>query len=275
MIQFFVYSNLFIALAASVLTLGSFVAVGWTENFWSYVLFVFFATLFDYNIHRVIKTKLNIGNAIKNQWAKRHIKSLSLLTMVAFAGTITTFAFIPVRVYPFLATAAVFTFLYSIPYDVLKIQKFDIRRFPLAKSILVALAWAMVTYTIPQNYIQMNGTVILGVGFWERFLFVLALTIPFDITDIDEDRLLNFRTLPLVIGKSRAWKLASTCIIVSIFLSLYDSNISTTIAILLAGTTTLFVLNSKKLRQKKLYNPFWVDGMILLHGFLLLVLTLK
>ncbi len=84
------------------------------------------------------------------------------------------------------------------------------RELPHVKLPLVALVWALATVLYPavqaENQIKLPSVFVLLYGA-ERLLFVLALTIPFDVRDmhLDDPRL---RTLPMVIGQRRSGYLA-------------------------------------------------------------------
>lgn len=270
MIRFLIYSNIYVSLAAALLTWGTFSMLGVFENHLAFVLLVFFATLFDYNLHRYLKMRLAIGNGEKNEWARTHHTLLQLLLVTGLASTVICFLFLPGKIYGYLAVAAFFTLLYSLPYQKLNISRLDIRKVPLAKPFMIALAWSIVTEMIPQVYAGGNWQSAFSIDFVERFIFILALAIPFDIKDMYEDKKENLRTLPVLIGPKASWFTSNLVIILFIVLSTIYFHPPLALLFVGIGVISLIILNSKKLRQSILYHQLWVDGLILVHGLLLM-----
>ena len=61
---------------------------------------------------------------------------------------------------------------------------------------------------------------LVGLPFWvayslQRFLFLLAITIPFDVRDLEADQRAGLRTLPTVLGAKRALRLANRLLLAS------------------------------------------------------------
>lgn len=70
-----------------------------------------------------------------------------------------------------------------------------LRNIPGLKLFLIAFSWAGITVLFPliQNYMSIRITD--WITFIQRFLFVLVITIPFDIRDINYDNN-ELKTLP-------------------------------------------------------------------------------
>ena len=79
----------------------------------------------------------------------------------------------------------------------IKNKTFSVRSIPFLKLFLISFVWAYVTVLLPLLY---NGAVlsidVLNI-FFQRILFIIAISIPFDIRDIEIDKI---KTLPNTIG---------------------------------------------------------------------------
>jgi 4-hydroxybenzoate polyprenyltransferase len=75
------------------------------------------------------------------------------------------------------------------------------------KIILIGWSWAWLTAFVPAYYykeIPLTLALIIGV---ERMLFIIAITIPFEIRDLKIDASVGLRTLPALFGVKRSLRL--------------------------------------------------------------------
>ncbi|MBK9505813.1 MAG: UbiA family prenyltransferase [Bacteroidetes bacterium] len=82
---------------------------------------------------------------------------------------------------------------------------FRLRQIPYLKIFLISFVWATVTILLPVIHSEKayNNFHILTMII-ERFLFVFAITIPFDIRDMNADSQTELKTIPLLIGEKRS-----------------------------------------------------------------------
>ena len=82
---------------------------------------------------------------------------------------------------------------------------FSFRDVPLLKIFIIAFSWTYLTIIIPVivHNISFDSNLILNIIV--RFLFVLAITIPFDIRDLKFDKVI---TLPKYLGVKKSKILA-------------------------------------------------------------------
>jgi len=69
---------------------------------------------------------------------------------------------------------------------------------------LIATSWSLLTTTVPLLNIGYSDVTLLALIFLERFLFVFAITIPFDIRDMEVDTSTGVRTLAHALGETRS-----------------------------------------------------------------------
>jgi 4-hydroxybenzoate polyprenyltransferase len=81
-----------------------------------------------------------------------------------------------------------------------------IRNIPFLKIFLIALTWTWVSILLP--HALSNQFELFSVSFIlimaERFLFIFAITIPFDIRDVEQDQRESLDTIVKVVGPSKA-----------------------------------------------------------------------
>ncbi len=101
-----------------------------------------------------------------------------------------------------------------LPASVFPLIKFRrIRDFPGSKTILIAVAWGVVTAVLPALAAPMNSLKTGLIAFILSTGTVFARTAFFDILDIQGDRIVGKETLPIVLGPKRSFKLVKTLLI--------------------------------------------------------------
>jgi len=224
MLAVLVNTNLWVAVCAAALTYASTCLVGRPIYFSEFqlalpALFVFCSTLFAYNfqrLHRLGKpNKETVSEA--QAWIVQHRKLLMAIALLAGAGSLVFFALLPMVCWVLLIPFSLFSLGYTVRYFYRKGDKEGLRDIPYLKIYLIALTWTGVTLMFPLVYIQ--GIDILSepeIWIWllERFLFVLAITIPFDVRDLKYDAPWR-KTIPQLLGTKGAVLLAQFCLLAS------------------------------------------------------------
>src|SRR5690606_33529009 len=114
---------------------------------------------------------------------------------------------------------------YIIPVIPVKKKWFRLRDIPAIKAVLIAITVSYLTSVLPMLLSESYSNKIL-IHFAERFFFILAITIPFDIRDQKFDSHSFLKTLPLLIGEKKAKLVSVGCMIISggLFLILFYSS---------------------------------------------------
>lgn len=141
------------------------------------------------------------------------------------------------------------------------------RRIKTLKTHLVALIWTISTALLPALHI---GEPAASLALWlivvARYLFVFALTLPFDIRDMELDQRMGMQTLPLKIGVERTMNLAKVCLILDAFFItlhyLFLSYRPITWLMMLISFGACMYFSKGVQRQKSLwYYTFALDGL--------------
>ena len=145
---------------------------------------------------------------------------------------------------------------------------FGLRKIPFSKIFIISFVWAISTMLllVLENNITISQNIVLHLV--SRFLFVFAITIPFDIRDLKYDAG-NLQTIPLFFGvlKARFIALFSLfiCLIISVFQYLENTIISSNLLalILLYFVTSIFIVKSDE-KRSEMYFSFWVESLSIL-----------
>ena len=267
--DFYIFSNIHVAFAAFGLTKITLLNYKIESNLLPW--FVFFSTIASYNfirLYKIYKIKRWVFKFIRDN--KKGIVALTILSalLVVYLGfslkrnTLLTLL-------PF----GLFTLFYVVPIPIKRNSTWALRKVTFLKLFLIAFSWAGVTVLIPMvNYeidIQYNELVI----FTQRFLFMVAVTIPFDIRDMNfDDR--RLKTLPQAVGiqKSKVFGLFLMMVFMGLeFLKVPTEEAHFTIHLIIALLSLLFLFRATVL-QGRYYSAFFVESLPIV--WLLLVVFL-
>ncbi len=274
---FCINTNIFISLAAVSLTLATQAQLGMRPQFHPYLFMIFFATLFDYNLHRLITVLTNKEalNAPKHSWVKQKLLIFYAVVVMSIIGFLWSVSMMDKKVLFTLFPMALVTIFYSVPILKSKQTILRLREIPGLKIFLISFVWSASTILLPiikssNNY---NIATIIAM-LTERFLFVFAITIPFDIRDMEADAKHKLKTIPLLLGKKKAMISANLSLVLFIAVCILHYNTFNLMwlncAFSLSAVSTLFFMNNKKLQSHPYYHYGILDGTLLLQGILVL-----
>jgi len=246
-----------------------------------YLLLIFFATLFEYNRHRLIAvlTKTEDLYSSEHRWVAENPKKFYLLAGISITGFLTALFITNTTILLGFVPLAMVTLFYSVPVLGNKTYLFKLRDIPYLKIFLIAFVWSVSTILLPvieagEN--MFDKQVILL--FAERFFFIFAITIPFDIRDMQADRNAGIKTIPLLLNKNRALMLSYFSLTVCLMLSFFHYRMQNawfiTEALTVSFLTTYLFLKLQFFRNLSRYYYPILDGTMLLQGVLVLIFYL-
>ena len=254
--DFYIFSNIHVALAVFCLVKITLLSYG--NSSYIIPLFCLFSTIASYNLIRIFRIEE------VQPWFYEFIKNnkLILILFTVFSAVVafllifkfryaTLFWFIPF---------GIITLFYVNPFH-LKKQKISLRYIAFVKLFLIAISWAAVTVIIPlvQHRIHIGNTEIIL--FVQRFLFVAAITIPFDIRDVAYDKE-ELKTLPQAIGVPKS-KWLGILFLMLLGLEFFKTTVvpeQLRIHFFIAVVTLLFLVKSTE-DQNKYYSAFFVESL--------------
>jgi len=232
--------------------------------------FVFCSTWLLYALHRIVgilrlKDFLNVERYGVIARFRHHI---IIYAIIAGIGTTWYFFQMPFRVQIATVLPSFFSLAYVLPFFG---KRRRLRDFNQIKIYLVALVWAWVTVVLPvvQAEIDFNTSHVLM--YFERALFVFAITLPFDIRDLKVDRHSDVSTIPAKIGVKKTNHLALVLlsialilVLINIYLGFYSTAIG--LALLVSLITTGFLVRISTPERHDYFYSGLMDGTMVLQG---------
>lgn len=216
------------------------------------VFFLFFSALFVYNLFQILGSN-----------SKKLLLSKSII-FISFCGLIVSLYFLNKDLLPFFIVTAILSFFYATPFFTLGKNDFNLRKYWFLKSIIVGLVWTISTSIVPlfENGITIETITLMSL---EKFLFIVGITIPYDIKDIKEDKeQQGMKTLVMKFGVKQAVFFSNFILLTGMFLGIY-LNQGLLMPIFLAYMLA-FILNLKLDENKNDYwYTFLIDATIILY----------
>lgn len=268
------YSNLWIALCAWSMVLQTDFFLYKQLIFTPYAGLVFTATLFLYAIHRIVGLQKvrpfqDDGRYLVISTFKNHISIYAFL-----AGAASFFFFLKLSrgVQIALVIPAILSLGYVLP---IWGKKRRLRDFNFIKIFLIAIVWAWVTVLLPSLEAGRGIDLSISLMTLERACFIFAITLPFDIRDIQIDQHTGVKTIPNVIGIQRS-KYLSIAILLFMMVLVYSNfqlsfyDIKAVIGFILSVLITYGFIHLSEQEQHDYFYTAGVDGMMLLQATLLI-----
>ena len=271
-VRFLLYSNIWIGLAAVAMVLQ-------TEYLWygslewsAYHAFVFFATLFTYAAHRLFA----LSKLEKDNWQERfyHIaqaqRAILVYAIISGLATLILFLFFQIKQQGLLVIPGIISLAYIFP--VLKGGK-RVRDIHFIKIFLIALVWAWITVVLPLSgdLLVLESEIIAL--YWERALFIFAITLPFDVRDLLLDADQEVKTLPALIGIKGTRLAASIALALGFLLASF--NLAKMVysplewgAIALSFLISYYLVYHAHEKQPDYYFTGYLDGTMILQFIL-------
>lgn len=275
LIKALINTNIYISIAAVMLTIETQIQMGLKPQWHPYLFIIFFATLFEYNLHRLITVTINKKalNSDKHKWVIENLKGFYLMVFISVLGFISV-AFLAKReVLITLAPIAIITLFYSTPIFKSKKNIFRFRDIPYLKIFLIAFVWSSATILLPviQSGNTYYNTDIITM-LVERFFFIFAITIPFDIRDIEADKQDGVKTIPLLLNKKKSLIISYLSLLIFFIISFFHYQLQNRWFIIealgISALSTFIFLKTKKIRTAPNYYYGILDGTMLLQGLL-------
>lgn len=276
--DFLLFSNTFMSLCAVAQGLVTFYLIG-SRPVMPVLVLLFTSTLGIYNFCILV---FKVDNPEQSpyrrvRWFYAHYRLMITFTIVALLSLAPLFFLMSVESRILLIFLSILSFAYGIPMFTLGDRKFGLRNIPGLKQLLITLVWTMSTVLLPVleaehrqlAAVSMRGLTILIA---KRFLFIAALTVPFDIRDLFQDKQSGLKTVPTVWGEKNAtlfcqFLLAGYIVLLFLF---EDNGLNSDFwALTLTALLTGWLIFESKREKNEYYYFFYLDGMLILQFLLL------
>ena len=276
-LHFIISWHISLAIAAVLLTVSAQIQLGLKPQWQPWLFLIFSGTLFEYNRHRIVILFFQGGVLNSGKHKLFHKKQKIFLLTALILGIAFVAAALSTK------TGVLLTFLLlgflTLFYSGLdfghKKHHYKLREIPYLKIFLITSIWSVSTILLPViqsgNEILNSRVVLL---FAERFLFIFAIAIQFDIRDMQADRRAGLKTIPLLIGQHKAAILSFLTLAASLFFSAlhYPNQNDWFIlwALCISTAITYLFLKIQFFRNRTRYYYQVLDGTLLLQGILVL-----
>jgi len=268
-------SNLFISTIAVAMLFETQIQLGTEPKWQSYLLLIFFSTLFEYNLHRYIsvQTKKELLKPGRKEWTPENRRIMLAWVILSGTGFLVS-AFQTETKYIILLLPIALTTLF---YSILVFGNYSRSKTkPYLKSLILALVWAATTTLVPAlSTTNQLITTEIFILILQRFFFIFAIAVVFDIRDMEADRIVGINTIPLHYTRVKAITLAQQSLLVFFSLAFIHHyirpNQGVLIALGISALVSYLAISTKSLRKSGVFIDATLDGTILLQALLVLV----
>lgn len=282
-IDFILFSNVFMALCGVAQALITFHLIG-SKPVYPVLGILFAATLAEYNFSILItKPKQPLKSPyLRIRWFFSHHRLMVTFTIVSVLALIPLFLLVSFESRILLIFMGLLCIGYSVPIFAIGEHKFGLRHVPGLKPFLITLVWTLSCVLLPVleaqdmhlTDISMRDTTILVA---KRFLFIGALTIPFDIRDLFHDKQTGLKTIPVALGEKNAYLFCQVLLAGYLVLLFMFKNHGFNIDFLALGIVTIltgWLIFKSKWEKNEHYYFFYLDGVLILQYVMVVIFNL-
>ncbi|MBT8272616.1 MAG: hypothetical protein KJO77_02340 [Bacteroidia bacterium] len=256
--DFYINASIHVAVAVCALSIITLINFNLAID-WDLIFVIFFATISSYNFVRYFGLAKFHHRRLAS-WLK-HIQIFSFFCFLALCYFIFQ---IDQQTIMYLVILGGITFFYAIPFLPRKIfvdGKKNLRAISGLKIYVIAFVWAAVTVIIPllnENYSLNNDMVVTS---FQRFIYVIVATLPFEIRDMQYDSL-KLGTIPQRIGVNRTKIIGVLLILIFYFIEFFKDDIDYQKLFVLPIIALLMLcfLAFSRTNQSQYYSSFWIEG---------------
>ena len=280
-LDFLLFSNIFIALCA--------VSQGMV-TYWllkvkpdEYVLgLLFCSTLALYNFSILLSKPEKPENSafFRVRWIFSHYRLMITLTIISAIAIIPLSFFLNTSSKILLIGLGFISVAYNLPVFSISDKRFSLRNIPGVKLFIIAMVWAASCVLLPILEIDGNNSAIITVNetivlFSKRFLFIAAITVPFDIRDLFQDKSNELKTIPVIFGEKNSLLLCQGLLVVYMFLlfSLTEKIDGDFFALSLTIILSGWLIFKSKWKKNEYYYFLFLDGTMILQLITLLLFS--
>ena len=185
-LDFIIYSNLFIALCCSAITLQTSLFFNTINSIYEYVIINFIATFILYNLQRLYYSAKDDTNPkylwyIKN---RRLLFTIIVLILLLSFNFLWEFFIINLQHLVIYSSLSIISVLYFLP-------PIQLKKYGVLKPFLISLVFITIAILIPLNFKITQQVIIYTLA---QFFFISGLCVLFDIRDVESDKLNKIKT---------------------------------------------------------------------------------
>lgn len=266
--KFYLKTNIHVALATTALVYISALNTGYDLATYMPV-FVFFTTLWAYYFVRIFENCTCSYEVVVAYLSRQDLLNI-ILIFFSFLGSLYFGLRVGLDKMGWVLLSAILTLLYALPVFKFKKKTVYLRMFAWVKIISVALVWAIHTVIFPLQEHLADGQV--WIEFLQRFFLIMALMIPFEIKDMNNEAI-HISTLTSLYGITVAKKIGFMLMLMFFVISFLKTPIfgGQILSELFIFVLTLFFIKKAKPNTSYWFTGFWIDGVPIFWYVLLLL----
>jgi 4-hydroxybenzoate polyprenyltransferase len=269
------FSNLFIATAAAAQVAFTYQLIGAAPNL-KVIGLVFCATLALYSFSMLMAKPSNpLASPFKRvSWIfSNQSLFITLGLMAAVYGAVLSLSLnTPAQI--LLILLGLIAISYNLPLYRLGEKRVGLRNLPAIKFFLVALVWTFSVVLLPvlelQNTDITPSLTQIPLLIAQRLLLISAIVIPFDVRDIYQDQIHQLKTIPVVLGEKKAYRLCFVLLLSTLLFSSFISPLFSLefIAISITILISFWLIFKYTGEKNEYYYFFFLDGLLILPWLL-------
>ncbi len=218
-VDFFLFSNIFIALGASAQTLLTYQLLQKKCSI-SVIIFVFLSTLITYNFYYLNHRPVKLPHSNKLTWLTNNYALFCAISLLALVSLPCLFFLLSTSQKTIISILGLLVWFYYHPFPYCK---YSLRTLIGFKIGVIAFVWTSVITLLPAMEVVVDRITLkkLSIHYAQQYLFIVAITIPFDYRDVVYDIKEGIKTFPVIFGKQVAKVLALCLCSVSVGLYLW------------------------------------------------------
>jgi 4-hydroxybenzoate polyprenyltransferase len=272
-LDFLLFSNIFIALGAVAQGLVTYGLLNARPDACVLAL-LFCSTLAQYNFSILLSKPAHPDQSPfrRVRWIFSHERLTLSLTFLTTAALMALFFALSHAAQILLALLAALSMAYALPLFKANGKKFGLRNIPGIKLFLIATVWSLSCVVLPVLELEARRVVTVPVRdifllTAKRFLLVAAITVPFDIRDLFQDRSNALRTIPVILGEKKANLFCQALLLIYlILLFLFTQQFNADfVGLALTAVLAGWLIFKSNWKRNEYYYFFYLDGVLILQ----------
>lgn len=281
-LDFLLFSNIFIALCAIAQAKVTYLLLG-AECDVHVLGILFFSTIALYNFSTFMSKPAQPKKSPfrRVRWVYGNYRLIITLTLIAIISLIVITLFLSAASQVLLLFLGVIAVAYNLPLFSIGDKRFGLRNVPGLKLFLIALIWSLSCVLLPIVELGSSQSVVISASdtillIAKRFLFIAAITVPFDIRDLYQDRSFDLKTIPVVLGERKSyWVCQGFLIAYLTLLILFTKQFNVDFfALSLTIILTGWLIFKSEWKKDEYYYFFYLDGVMILQFVMLYLFNL-
>lgn len=276
-----VFTNVLIACAAAAQVALSYAIFQIPVNY-HIVILEFCATLLLYNLSIWLSKPKNFRQSPyeRTRWIFGNVSVFWTLNSLALLFLIYLLPYIHFHTLLYLGFIGIVSLAYALPIIKVKGEWKSFRHIPYMKVFHISLIWSLSTvglvYVESSNSLYQVGWPSLLYLLGCKFLFILLVTLPFDIRDMKQDSYYHLKTLPLVLGRKNSELFCYFLTVFHIILILFmPSTVGVKVGLIACDILVLLFFRTIIFKNKESFLNVYLLDLILVLQYIICFLALQ